>query len=418
MYSLFHEMNKYRLGRNFLFAGCFLLPTSGYIGPFLILLACVCGSSIQGFKALLAKKMYPIYLIAVLMLISALTSPFGLESCSGIFNWLPFFWLFWSLSVYFEDKSAIKRVALNLVYGTIPVLIIGFSQLVFGFNGSPRLFGSFIVWHVLDRGEFTGIFYNRNICAAWLAASFPFFVAAMHSQVTSRENFSKKIVALIALFSVSLAMVMSNSRNAIGSLFFGSISMIVDFFAAKHAIAKFNFSRFAFMALAAAIILFAVPYFGLAQASLNTLREFISDGNRLEIWKFGIDIASDNIFTGLGSGGFSSYVSLLSPFNKPYYHVHSLPLDLWISYGFLASITFVVYVFGWLFVAVRSGVLQDCIFSKAWAISFVLLIIVHFTDLPYLDARTNLVGWILFAGIVSYAESSALTSARPSKTAF
>ena len=94
MYSLFHEMNKYRLGRNFLFAGCFLLPTSGYIGPFLILLACVCGSSIQGFKALLAKKMYPIYLIAVLMLISALTSPFGLESCSGIFNWLPFFGYF------------------------------------------------------------------------------------------------------------------------------------------------------------------------------------------------------------------------------------------------------------------------------------------------------------------------------------
>ena len=135
----------------------------------------------------------------------------------------------------------------------------------------------------------------------------------------------------------------------------------------------------------------------------------------MEIWKFGIDIASDNIFTGLGSGGFSSYVSLLSPFNKPYYRSFSAgSLDkLWFS----PSITFVVYV--WMaFVAVRSGVLQDCIFSKAWAISFVLLIIVHFTDLPYLDARTNLVGWILFAGIVSYAESSALTSARPSKTAF
>ena len=199
MYSFSQELKKYNLGKNLLFAGCFLLPTSGYIGPFLILLACVCGSSLQGFKALFVKKMYPLYLLSALILLSAFVSPFGLRSSGGILNWLPFFWLFWSLSIYLRDKNNIKTVAMCLIYGTIPVVIIGFSQLIFGFNESLRVFGSFIVWHFLDNGEFTGVFYNRNICAAWFAASFPFFVAAVRSQVHSNENMSEKVVGSLVL---------------------------------------------------------------------------------------------------------------------------------------------------------------------------------------------------------------------------
>ena len=121
---------------------------------------------------------------------------------------------------------------------------------------------------------------------------------------------------------------------------------------------------------------------------------------------------------GSGPGGFAGYVSLLSPFDKPYYHIHSLPLDLWVSYGFVALTVFLVYIFAWLFSAVRSGMLQENPFSRAWIVAFVLLTIFHVTDLPYLDARINLVGWILFTGIVSYAESSSLASAEPSNEAF
>ena len=410
-------MNKYNLGKNLLFAGCFLLPTSGYVGPFLILLACVCGSSLQGFKALFVKKMYPLYLLSVLIVISAFVSPFGLQSCGGIFNWLPFFWLFWSLSVFFRDKSNIKRVAMSLVYGTIPVLIIGFSQLIFGFNESLRFFGSFIVWHGLHNGEFTGGFYNRNICAAWLAASFPFFVAAIRSQIHSKEDISKKVVASLALFSVSLAMVLTNSRNAIGSMIFGSIGMIADIFSMNKPIGKSKFSGFSITLFVVLVVSFFSIYLELVDPALDALGQFFSDEDRLEIWRFGILVASNNFLVGSGPGGFTGYVSLLSPFNESFYHVHSLPLDLWLSYGFVALAVFLIYVFVWLFRAIRSGMLQEGIFSKAWVMSFVLLIIVHVTDLPYLDARINLVGWILFAGIVSCAESSVLASVEPSNDA-
>ena len=408
-------MNKYSLGKNLLFAGCFLLPTSGYIGPFLIFLACICGSSLQGFRSLFAKKMYPLYLLSVLILMSAFASPFGLRSCAGVFNWLPFFWLFWSLSIYLRDKNNIRCVAMSLVYGTIPVLIIGFSQLIFRFNESARIFGSFIVWHVIDNGEFAGVFYNRNICAAWLAANFPFFVAAIGSQIHSREDIPRKVVASLALFSVSLAMVLTNSRNAIGSLIFGSLGMIAGIFSASHSIGSFRFSRFSIALFVIAVVSSFSFCLGFENPALVALSQFFADEQRLEIWRFGVLIASSNFLVGSGPGGFTGYVSLLSPFDQTVYHVHSLPLDLWVSYGFVALAVFLVYVFAWLFAAVRSGMLRESIFSKAWIIAFVLLIIIHATDLPYLDARINLVGWILFGGIVSSVESSALASSEPSE---
>ena len=132
------------------------------------------------------------------------------------------------------------------------------------------------------------------------------------------------------------------------------------------------------------------------------------------MWRFGIQVASKNLLVGTGSGGFAGYVSLLSPFDRLVNHVHSLPLDLWVSYGFLAMILFLVYVFAWLFVAMRSGIFKGCVFYKAWLMSFVLLMIFSITDLPYLDARINLVGWMLLAGIVSCAESSVLASSEKS----
>ena len=404
-------MDRYAFGRNSLLAGCFLLPTSGYIGPILILFACICGSSLQGVKALLAKKMYPLYLLVVFILVSSLTSHFGLESCAGIFNWLPFVWLFWSLSIYFKDKDNMRRIATSLIFGTIPVLVIGFAQWIFKFNDSPRLFGSFIVWHMLDeRGEFSGIFYNRNICAAWLSASLPFFITATSCEIISRKNLIRQLASWLILVSVSFAMVMTDSRNSIIALFLGSFGMLIGF-----VLKKYELSKEKLLAIGAAVSAFiysAIAFFVPASNLIDAMMRFASDDRRLEIWRFGVSIASENFLSGFGPNGFSSYVSLLSPFKRSFNHVHSLPLDLWVSYGLVASSVLLLYVFAWIFYAIRSGILHDSAFSRAWFISFLLLIIFHVTDLPYLDARINLVGWILFTGIVSYAESPTLQSTK------
>ena len=194
--------------------------------------------------------------------------------------------------------------------------------------------------------------------------------------------------------------------------------MFADSSLTKQVIGNFRFFKLLFILLAIPAMFYISSCFGLVPQSLDSFSHIFSNDDRLEIWSFGFHIASKNFLVGTGSGGFTHYVSLLSPFTRVVNHVHSLPLDLWVSYGFLALISFLVYVFTWLFMAIRSGIFQDCLFTKAWIISFVLLIIFHITDLPYLDARINLVGWILFAGLVSYTESSALNSAKKTCSEF
>ena len=259
--------------------------------------------------------MYPLYLLIALILVSSFTSPFGLESCAGIFNWLPFVWLFWSLSIYFKGKDDMRRIATSLIFGTIPVLVIGYAQLIYGFNFSPRLFGSFIVWHMSDKvqGEFSGIFYNRNICAAWLSASLPFFVASAYCEVVSKKHLFRQIAAWLILMLVSLAMVMTDSRNSIVSLLLVSLSILLGFATKIYRIYCNKIIVFVATISIVLSLFSVVTFFATSSSFLDALIQFASDDARLEMWRFGVNIASNNFLYGFGPNGFSSYVSLLAP---------------------------------------------------------------------------------------------------------
>ena len=223
----------------------------------------------------------------------------------------------------------------------------------------------------------------------------------------------KQVATWLILFSVSLAMVLTNSRNAVVALVLGSLGMVSGVIFKKFNILKHNL--FIVGAACSAFLLAFYIIYPIAPLSsfLDTLIQFASDDDRLRIWKFGISVATDNFMFGFGPNGFSNYVSLLSPFDRPINHVHSMPLQLWISYGLMATVLLLLYVFSWLIRAMRLGIFRDCWFTRAWFVSFLLLVIFHVTDLPYLDARINLFGWILFSGIVSYAESSGFRSTGP-----
>ena len=141
---------------------------------------------------------------------------------------------------------------------------------------------SFIVWHMLDMsGEFSGIFYNRNICAAWLSESFPFFIAAASCEIISRKNLIKQVATWLILFSVSLAMVLTNSRNAVVALVLGSLGMVSGVIFKKFNILKHNL--FIVGAACSAFLLAFYIIYPIAPLSsfLDTLIQFASDDDRL-----------------------------------------------------------------------------------------------------------------------------------------
>ena len=55
-----------------------------------------------------------------------------------------------------------------------------------------------------------------------------------------------------------------------------------------------------------------------------------------------------------------------------------------------------------LVLALRRGILQQAPLERAWWTSALVLLTMHFTDLPFFDARLNLLGWILLAGLCAF----------------
>ena len=107
--------------------------------------------------------------------------------------------------VYIPDKNNI--VAALGWFGTIPVLIIGFSQLIFGFNESLRIFKA-IVWHLLDSANLLDCFTTETYVLP-AAASFLFCCCNTFSDSFKGGCVEEACRFARAIFGIS-AMILSN----------------------------------------------------------------------------------------------------------------------------------------------------------------------------------------------------------------
>ena len=136
-------------GENFqkiFFLGIFLLPSAVFPG-----LICI---SISLIYSLITKKKSsisnPLNLVLIfsggLMIFNTSAIYFNLsnkdipnwsiqDSLIGLFNWIPFFILYWGIQPYLNCKEHRRTFAVCLVSGTIPILITAFGQYLFNWHG-------------------------------------------------------------------------------------------------------------------------------------------------------------------------------------------------------------------------------------------------------------------------------------------
>ena len=130
----------------------------------------------------------PFCIAGVLLLIGCFRAYTGWLAWVGLANWLPFFWCFWGFQPYLMTPDARRKCSLWLVSGTVPVLITGFGQLWFGWEGPWQLFGGLIIWFMSPGGEplgrLSGLFDYANIAGAWLALVWPFSLGMLLSFCT------------------------------------------------------------------------------------------------------------------------------------------------------------------------------------------------------------------------------------------
>ena len=391
--------------------GVFCLPSSALISYIFLLFALFKGIFSRRDLYLKEYWNYPLLLISFLMLVGCIHSQTGWLAWLGLFNWLPFFLCFWGFQPYLRTVERRKQCSSCFVLGSLPVLITGFGQLWFGWEGPWELFDGLIVWFVAPGGEplgrLSGLFDYANITAAWLSGVWPFCLASFLQPFIFGRN---RCIPFLLLISFVLAMILTNSRNAWGGIFlalplvFGS--------------ASWGWLMPLIIICVLPILLAALPGidFGIQEFARNIVPESIwmrlndmqfenrpIEATRLGQWKIAINLIAEKPFLGWGAAAFA----IIYPLRNGLYHGHShnLPLEVAVSHGILVAILINIFVFSLLLFSAYNGIFNQLksskllIYDRAWWTSVLILICFHATDIPLFDSRINMLGWILLIGL-------------------
>ena len=392
--------------------GLFCLPSSAFVSYLFLLFALVKGSFSRRDLFWREYWNYPLLLISFLMFLSCVRSQTGWLAWLGLVNWLPFFWCFWGLQPYLLTSERRRASASCLVLGSLPVLITGFGQLWLGWEGPWELFDGLIIWFVAPGGEplgrLSGLFDYANITAAWLSAVWPFCLASvLHPFIFGRN----RLMPCFLLIAFVLAMILTDSRNAWGSILLG-LPLV------------FGFSSWSWLIPLMLITLLPVLIaitpgfdFGIQQLArgivpdsiwmrLNDM-QFVDtrplEATRIGQWKIAINLIFEKPLLGWGAAAFSIIYPLRTGLSHG--HSHNLPLELAISHGILVSLLINIFVFTLLITSAHKKIFnnlnsrQNCIVDRAWWTSVLILICFHATDIPLFDSRVNILGWILLIGL-------------------
>tara|TARA_B100000214_G_scaffold373229_1_gene353124 strand:- start:404 stop:1702 length:1299 start_codon:yes stop_codon:yes gene_type:complete len=392
--------------------GVFCLPSSAFVSYIFLLVALCEGSFSKRDSYFKEYWNYPLLLISLLMIVSCIRSQTGWLAWLGLFNWIPFFWCFWGLQPYLITPERRKICASWLVLGSIPVLVTGFGQLWFGWEGPWDLFNGLIIWFISPGGEplgrLSGLFDYANIAAAWLSGIWPFCLAFMlHPFIFGRN---RVFPFLLSIFFV-LAMILTDSRNAWGAIFLG-LPLVIGF-------ASWNWLIPVMLICCLPVVIAVLPFaeIGIQQLARSIVPDSIwmrlndmqfvdtrpFEATRLGQWEIATKLIYEKPFFGWGAAAFSILFPLRSGLSHG--HSHNLPLELAISHGVLVSLLINIFVFSLLIISAyyrifnKFNSVKNFIIDRAWWTSILILICFHATDIPLFDSRINALGWILLVGL-------------------
>ena len=401
--------------------GIFILPSMLFFAAILLLLAGIIGSIIHKQNYFNDNWNKSFFICGFILIISLLTHIYKLNdsysevldvnaSILGIFNWLPFFWLFWALQPYIDSKLKRKRTALILVAGTFPVLISGFGQYFFNWTGPLEIFNGLIIWYQRPLGAhgLTGPFNNQNYAGAWLSLVWPFSIAFL---LEKTKSVLKKFSAIFFFLSIGLAAFLTNSRNAWLSILL-SLPLVINITSLYWLLPIVFFIS----------IIIVITSSDLFTGELQEVfRRIIPDKiwmeftQKAKLSRFDIILSSFKIsliepFFGLGGASFPIIYELKNNIWRG--HPHNLILELAVSYGYPATLLIVCIILLLLFNSrkiIFTNKLQNnqyLTFEKAWWVSAFLFIISQSFDVQYFDGRISIVIWVLLAGLKSIIDEN------------
>ena len=387
--------------------GLFFLASSALLGGILLVAGLVLLPWRQGVRSYWRDGLNRVLLVAAGVLLTGATQAVsGDLAWWGLFNWLPFFWGFWGWQAYVATPDARRRCSGWLVAGTVPVLITGLGQMALGWQGPWSMAGDLVIWHMAPGGNpggrLSGLFDYANITAAWLALTWPLLLACV---LQSPWGWRRRVLALVVV-AHGLCLWLTASRNA-----WAAAVLAVPLLLGPGAwVWLLPLLLLALLPVALAVLP-GVPV-GLQDLARfmvpDSLWQRLTDQGfdrpvattRLSQWSAASQLALERPWLGWGAGVFGVLYSQRSNFFPG--HPHNLPLDLGLSFGLPVALLLLAAPIWTVVVAARHGMATASPTDRGWLAAFLLLASIHATDLPYYDARINMAGWFLLAGLRAY----------------
>ena len=411
-------INKNKIGHILFLTGIFSLCSSLFIGYIFLLPAFIIGSFIKSKEENYFKDKWNLsfFLCGILMIISSVLQNFVLKnsyigefdpksSFLGLFNWLPFFWIFWASQPYLDNSQKIRSFALVMISGTFPLLITGFGQYFLGWTGPFKSLDGLVVWYLkpLYGGGLSGLFSNQNYAASWLNFIWPLCIALVFEKL---NNIIKKSISITFFLSIGIAAFLTYSRSSIGGLFLvipivigqESLVWIIPIILFLFLIIILSITPIISLELQAFIqnLIPSKFFYQFSQESFQSL-----DITRKEIWASAISIMRLRPWFGIGSGAFTAIFLLEKNLYKG--HSHNLITELAISYGIPVSLIFMSNIALLLIFSAKIIFFQTKnsgninYYERAFWASIFFFALSQTVDIQYFDGRISTLSWLLIA---------------------
>jgi len=399
--------------------GVLFLPTSALLSGLTLLVAITLARPHAGLRPLQRPISRVLLLLSALMVLGLATALKPDLAALGLANWLPFFWFFLAVEPYLSTPASRNRVALWVVVGTLPVILMGLLQAWLGWSTPLRGLGGLLEWTMRYPERATGIFDTINGTAGWLLMSFPFLLQRLGQQ----QSGLAKRVTLVVIALTTVALLLTASRMAMLML------PVVVLLSARRRQLPWLLIAFGLYGLLVGVKLsglidhwpgihLLVP--DLLGAKLQRLIDPASSSAlqapevRSSLYPVGLQLVRESPWLGIGENGFRAlYLKgvLPIPGDEGLNHSHSLPLEFALSHG-LPALGLLLSAIGWVCAkAVQRWRLhsdpqgQD----RAWLLSAGVVIWVHIWDIPAYDSRFNMAGWLIFAALLAIGSHSPQT---------
>ena len=398
--------------------------------------------------------------LSLLLLLSTALAYKRVDALLGLFNFLPFFFVFAGLSELIQTPAQLRRLAWLVVIGSVPVVAIGLGQQFFGLAGHVQILWLVVDWSIdptgTPPGRMASIFFYANVLASYLAITLTlslglwvevFFSgqkagessqrsavsgqrqlktqnsklktlspSTPHSPLPTPHSLPTRVFLTIAVLGNAIALILTDSRNAWAIAVFACLAYALYLGWRWLLVA---ISVVVSSALGAAFapapgrewLRAIVPAFFWARLTDQLYTDRPVAQLRSTQWHFAWSLAQQHPLTGWGLRNFSPlYQSQMQYFIG---HPHNLLLMLLAETGFPAAALFFSLV-GWV-VWQGSRLLyskrplsqpttsqqdvSDRLLYFTYLVAFIGCTLFSFLDITLFDVRINLLGWLLLAAI-------------------